>query len=191
VYDNGTEFKLNFEALCDSYGLKRKPTTIKNPQANSILERIHKASGDMLRTSNIDMSDTITPEQVDTFVTNAAWAIRATYHTVLGTAPGTAVFGRDMLFDIPHTVDWNTIGQRRQAQVDKNAERLNRARIDHDYCVGDKVLLFNDGIRRKGEDIWSGPYVITQVFTNGTVRIERGKVNERLNIKRIKPYFEE
>ena len=29
IYDNGSEFKLHFEDLCDSYGLERKPTSIK------------------------------------------------------------------------------------------------------------------------------------------------------------------
>ena len=38
IYDNGSEFKLHFETLCETYGLTRKPTTIKNPQANAILE---------------------------------------------------------------------------------------------------------------------------------------------------------
>jgi hypothetical protein len=42
VYDNGSEFKLHFETLCDSYGLKCKPTSIKNPQPNAILERVHQ-----------------------------------------------------------------------------------------------------------------------------------------------------
>jgi hypothetical protein len=37
IYDNGSEFKLHFEALCDSYGIKLKPTSVKNPQANAIL----------------------------------------------------------------------------------------------------------------------------------------------------------
>ena len=37
-YDNGSEFKLHFEGLCDSFSLKRSPTTIKNPLANAILE---------------------------------------------------------------------------------------------------------------------------------------------------------
>ncbi len=51
-YDNGSEFKLHFEhlCLCDSYGIKRKPTTVKNPQANAILERVHQVLGQMLRT---------------------------------------------------------------------------------------------------------------------------------------------
>ena len=42
IYDNGSEFKLHFEALRDSYGIKRKPTSVKNPQANAILERVHQ-----------------------------------------------------------------------------------------------------------------------------------------------------
>ena len=33
VYDNGSEFKLYFQNLLDTYGVEKKPTTIKNPQA--------------------------------------------------------------------------------------------------------------------------------------------------------------
>ena len=32
IYDNGSEFILHFKELCDSYQLKCKPTTVKNPQ---------------------------------------------------------------------------------------------------------------------------------------------------------------
>jgi hypothetical protein len=42
IYDNGSEFKLHFEALCESFGIKRKPTSVKNPQANAILEQVHQ-----------------------------------------------------------------------------------------------------------------------------------------------------
>ena len=48
IYDNGSEFKLHFEALCESYGIKRKPTSVKNPQANAILERVHQVITTML-----------------------------------------------------------------------------------------------------------------------------------------------
>ncbi len=41
TYNNGSEFKLNFEYLCETYGIKRKPTMIKNPQLNAILECLH------------------------------------------------------------------------------------------------------------------------------------------------------
>ena len=75
IYDNGSEFKLHFQSLCKSYGIKQKPTTVKNPQSNAILEHICAVIGDMLHTSNMDMADTTSPEQVDEFITNSAWAI--------------------------------------------------------------------------------------------------------------------
>jgi hypothetical protein len=31
IYDNGSEIKLHFEYLCESYGIRRKPKTFKNP----------------------------------------------------------------------------------------------------------------------------------------------------------------
>jgi hypothetical protein len=87
---------------------------IKNPQANAILECLHQVLGQMLRTSKLDMARTITPDDVDVFLDNAAWAIHSTYRTVLKASPGVAIFGRDMLFNIPFIADWNKIGDYRQ-----------------------------------------------------------------------------
>ena len=41
IDDNGSKFKLLFEALCESFGIMHKPTSVKNPTANVILERVH------------------------------------------------------------------------------------------------------------------------------------------------------
>ena len=126
VYDNGSEFKLHFETLCDSYGLKRKPTSVKNPQANAILERVHQTIMGMLRTAEIDMANTVSESDIADFLTNAAWAVRSTYHhKVLKASPGATIFGRDMLFDIPFIADWNKIGDYRQRQTDRNTRRKN------------------------------------------------------------------
>jgi len=35
-------------------------------------------------------------------------------------SPGAAIFGRDMLFDIPYIAAWNKIGDYRQCQTDLN-----------------------------------------------------------------------
>ena len=191
IYDNGSEFKLHFEALCDSYGIKRKPTSVKNPQANAILERVHQVIATMLRTAEIDMANSVAPSDIDTFLTNASWAIRSTYHTVLKASPGAAIFGRDMLFDIPYVADWSKIGDYRQRQTDLNTARENKSRADYDYKVGDKVLIRKDGILRKSESRYdSEPWTITSVHTNGTIRVERGTKSERINIRRVTPYFE-
>jgi hypothetical protein len=53
IYDNGREFKLHFEALCDLYAIKRKLTSVKNPQVNAILERVHQFIMSMLHTAEI------------------------------------------------------------------------------------------------------------------------------------------
>jgi hypothetical protein len=145
----------------------------------------------MLRTAEIDMADTVAPSDIDTFLTNASWAIRSTYHTVLKASPGAAIFGRDMLFDIPYIADWNKIGDYRQHQTDLNTARENLHRADYDYKVGDKVLIRKDGILRKSESRYdSEPWTITSVHTNGTIRVERGTKSERINIRRVTPYFE-
>ena len=94
-----------------------------------------------------------------------------------------------MLFDIPYLADWTEIGKRRQLLVNQDCEKKNSRRIDFDYTVGQQVLLRKDGILRKAEDKNDGPYVITQVHTNGTVRIQCGTISERLNIRRLSPYF--
>ncbi len=113
VYDNGSEFKFHFEALCDSFGLKHKPTSIKNPQANAILEHVHEVLINMMCTAELDMANSVAPSDVADFLTNAAWAICLSYHTVLKASPGAAIFGRDMLLDITFLVDWNTFGENR------------------------------------------------------------------------------
>ncbi len=93
IYNNGLEFKLNFETLCNSFGIKRKPTMIKNQQVNAICERFHQVLGTMMCTSELDMADSVEPADIDTFIDNAAWAICSTYHTALKASPGAAIFG--------------------------------------------------------------------------------------------------
>jgi len=60
IYDNGSEFNLHFETLCGSC-VRRKPTTIKNPTANAICERVHQILETLMRTSEIDMANSVEP----------------------------------------------------------------------------------------------------------------------------------
>ena len=92
----------------------------------------------MLRTTEINMADSVAPNDIETFLTNAVWAIHSTYHTVLKASPGAAIFGRDMLFDIPFRADWNKIRDYRQHQTDLSMKCENKHIVDYDYKVGDK-----------------------------------------------------
>jgi hypothetical protein len=73
----------------------------------------------------------------------------------------------------------------------RNKKRENASRISHDYKVGYKILLKKQGKHlRKVEAPRTGPHTVTAIYTNGTVRIQKGKLNERVNIRRLFPYFE-
>jgi hypothetical protein len=137
------DMNLNFtsKAQCESFGIKHKLISVKNPQVNAILEQVHKVIATMLCTTELDTANIVETSNIDAFPTDAAWAIHSTYYTVLKASPGATIFGQDMLFDIPFLADWNKIGDHRQHQTDFNRQRENRSRRDWDYKVGDKVLL--------------------------------------------------
>ena len=102
-------------------------------------------------TSKLDMAKTITPDEVNVFLDNVAWAIHSTHHTTLKPSPGVAIFGCNMLFDIPFIADWNKNGDYRQHQTDLNTACINSKRVDYDYKIGNKVLLTQEGILRKAK----------------------------------------
>jgi len=72
IYDNGSKVKLYFEALCESYGIKLKPTSVKNLQTNAILERVHQVITMMHHTTELDMANTVETSDIDAFLTDAA-----------------------------------------------------------------------------------------------------------------------
>ena len=61
----------------------------------------------------------------------------------------------------------------------------------HDYTIGDIVYVEMNGIYRKLDYKKQGTYVITEVFKNGTVRVQWIKLNKHVNIRCLKPHFGE
>ena len=145
---------------------------------------------DMLRTTNLDMADTTNAEIIDDFLISAAWALCSSYHTVWMSTPGTAVSCRDTLFGIHYISDYTAIGQRRQASVDQDNERENSRRVDFEYAVRHNIMIRKDGHIGKAEATYLGPFTVTQVHTNGTIRIQCGTMSECINTRRVTPVFE-
>jgi hypothetical protein len=84
----------------------------------------------MLRTSKLNMAELVKTSDINVFLSDTAWAIHSTYHTVLKASPGAAIFGQDMLSDILFIADWQKIGEHRQQLTDLNNARENEGRID-------------------------------------------------------------
>ena len=112
-----------------------------------------------------------------------AWAIRASQNSSTDATPAQLVFGQDMLFNLSTLVNWEAIVPGRQQSVDKANLRENRNRVDYDYQVGQRVYVIRDGIFHKLDGPKFGPFPITDIYTNGMVRIQRGSINERINIR--------
>ena len=62
--------------------------------------------------------------------------------------------------------------------INYNNERKNAKRVKHKYQVGDKVLMQRTDSTRKLERPYDGPFQITEVFSNGTVAVQKGIVNK-------------
>ena len=190
--DGGSENKAEFRQTIINYGLGSgmKPSTTHNPQSNSIVERIHQVLNDMLRTEELEDRELDKAEPFGEVLNAAACAIRCTFHTTSQATPGQLVFGRDMILPIAMRADWQAIQARRQSAIEHNNAVENSNRIEHTYEVGDNITYAKHGKLRKLVPPRRGPYQVTHVYTNGTVRIQRGRINERVNIRHIAPFVE-
>jgi transposase InsO family protein len=189
-FDNGNEYKATFKTMIKNMGIKPVRSLEYNPQSNGIVERVHQVLGDMLRTFELEERELDEHNPWSEFLTAAGYAIRSTYHTTLETSPAQLVFGRDMLLPISINADWTRIQAIRQKEIDRNNSRENKSRIEHTYKPGDLVTLAKPGILRKMSTPRQGPYKVVQVYTNGTIRIRRDHVSDRVNIRRVQQYYE-
>jgi hypothetical protein len=165
----------------EDYAIKAKPITVRNPQANAKVERVHQVMGNIIRTSEFE-SNYLDEEDPWKGILNAtAFAVQSTFHTTLRNTPGQSVLGRDMTFNIKHEANWEFFRKRKQQLIEKNNKAENVKQIDHNYNVGDKVLITR-GTVNKYEAPYEGPYTITKVNYNGTVCLKVNTVEDTYNI---------
>jgi hypothetical protein len=107
------------------YGIKCKPITVRNPQANAIVERIHQVIGNIIRTFDLEANYLDNDNPWRGILAATAFAVRSTYHTTLWKMPGQLVFGCDMIFNIQHVANWEYIRQNKQCLIYKNNKAEN------------------------------------------------------------------
>jgi transposase InsO family protein len=186
-FDRGSEFMAEFaEMITNDYGILRRGSTVRNPQSNAIIERVHQTIGNILRTFPKELLNE--PNPWDGILAATMFAIRATYHTTTQATPAQLVFGRDAILNTKFEANWAMIKDRKQKLIDLNNQRENRSRINYNYKVEDKVLYKNKTTAKFGEDPWQGPFVVKRINDNGTVWLKMGKVLDTVNIRNIKPF---
>ena len=125
---------------------------------------------------------------IENALATTVYATRASVSKALNTSPGNLVFHRDMFIDLPLQANLVTIRDHRQELIDENLRRQNAKRREYRYEVGQEVLIKTIN-PKKLDPRAHGPYVIQQVYTNGTIDVARNaQVVERLNIRRVIPF---
>ena len=192
VHDKGGEFiGSSFQWLLSMFAIKDVQTTSKNPQSNSVCERMHQTVGNVLRThlhSNPPQNMTQARDIIDEALATAMHAMRTTVATTLGSTPGALAFSRDMFLNVPLVADWQAIATNREQAINENLRRANRKRRQYDYAPGQRVLKKVHDPTKLGERK-TGPYIVERTHVNGTITIElRPGISERINIRRVEPY---
>ena len=82
------------------------------------------------------------------------------------------VFGRDAILNIKHVANWEHVRQRKQLRINHNNKRENMQRNNQQYKVGDKILVKRKK-NSKYQLYFMGPFPITKINDNGTVRFKK------------------
>ena len=183
IHDQGTEFQGEFIELLESYGIENCVTTIRNPRANSIVERVHGVINEMFRTAEL------TEENWKDILPNISFALRSTYSSRTESSPGAVAFHRDMLYDIKHFTNYEYLHQKKIKEIRENIEKENKHRKEYQFQPGQQVTIKLDKkIAGKMETLQLGPYELVAVRNNGTIIVNKGNYMETWNIRNVLPY---
>jgi transposase InsO family protein len=82
TYDRGSKFiGHDFrDMLVNDYGIKRKPITVRNPQANAIVERVHQVIGNIIHTFELQDNYLDEEDPWKGILSATAFAVSATYY---------------------------------------------------------------------------------------------------------------
>ena len=86
--NNGYEFKGDFTPLIKNFNINPVLTTIKKPQASSLVERVHEVIFSILVPKDIDKRSFDYIDPWGETLAYIAWIIREPYHLTIQSTPG-------------------------------------------------------------------------------------------------------
>ena len=103
--------------MLKDFDIKPVLTSVKNPQSNAPVERVHQVILKMLVTKYLDSTVFGYIYPWGGTLSSIACNIRASYHRTIMAIPSQAIFGRDILFNLASVVDWRFVTAAKQRQV--------------------------------------------------------------------------
>ena len=123
--------------MLEDLDIKYVLISVKNPHANASVEQVHQVILIILFTKDLDIKVFNYIYPWGETLASIACAIIASYNRTIMVTPGQAVFGRDILFNLPSVVDWRVAIADKQRQVEIDNFRKNAKQVTHDYAIGD------------------------------------------------------
>ena len=220
ITDNGTQFTSHaFINYCDSLGTRVCYASAAHPQSNGQAER---ANAEILKGLKTKSFDPLKKKGVNwiAHLQDVLWSLRTSPSRATGETPFFLVYGAEAVlptevaYEAPRVAlfDETTQDQRRLEDVDileearrrvviRNAKYLQKLRRYHQQRVHPRALKVGDLVLRRaqtraGKDklspMWDGPFLVTSVHRNGSVRLEDQDgypEQSAWNIEHLKKFF--
>ena len=141
LFDNGSEFKWYFTPLLKYFDIKPVLTTIKNPQANAPVERVHQVILNMLVIKYIDKKVFDHIESWGETLSSIAWSIRSSLSPYYNshTRPRCLWQRHDIQPCVSRRLA--SCNQSEAATIGNWSCPRNDRRLMHDYAIGDQVYV--------------------------------------------------
>jgi hypothetical protein len=154
--DHGQEFMGEVIDLLKESGIVQKVITMRNPQANAMVECPSN-------NSQHDMHTKLAKQ-------GRPARMHATIHMTNHASPTQLVFGCNHFLNVNFEADWQYIKHCKQCMIVQNNKHKNAKRTPHQYNIGDKVLVQADPSCKHGEDKYLPvPHMVTHVYDNNTL----------------------
>jgi hypothetical protein len=206
VCDRGSHFiNQTMDHLCRLVNTTLKPSTSYHPQTNGNTEATNKTLVRILKKYCFDF-----PEKWDLFLDSALFCYRTSRHSSNDMSPFELLYGvrvqlvlrqpGDVVFNANNRMDELAYITRERSYLlqkrkfDKGQRKLEINCTPSLFQVGQLVLLLDNitlqSLGKKLHPIWSGPYLVREVYSNGTCKIGKttNGTTTLVNQARLKAY---
>ena len=114
--------------MANDYGIPCNSISVRNPQANAIVERVHQTIGNIIRTFKIQEMDLDNVNPWEGSLSSIMFTIQSQVHTTTQHTPSQLAFGRDAILNINQEANWQSIKQHKQALINKGNQKENQSR---------------------------------------------------------------
>ena len=196
ITDQGSNFLSDlFKTTCKFLKIKKIQTTSYHPESNGALERSHRVLEEYLR-NFIKESQ----EDWDNWIPFATFTYNTTPHSATEFSPYELLFGYspnlptsiDKPIKVHYTYDDFVANLKQKLQYSRQVakenliknKKISKQNYDkksfvRNFTVGDKVLLYDESVRRgrstKLSSLWIGPYKIVAKTSDVNFTIQKGK----------------